>query len=146
MDTSTSRNAALVGRARSSVASRDTAAKSAAAEHGYYAGMVVLITLCCVLIEVFSPDGWQPNLIWLLAAPGCGLIFGALPALLVHRRSVLAERRTREQDDLIGLLLRDYAAERGDWVWSCDTDGKLRAVSAKFADNAGRTASALEGM
>jgi diguanylate cyclase (GGDEF)-like protein len=143
---STSRNAALVGRARTSVVTRHAATNSIAVEHGYYAGMVMLITLCCVVIEVFSPEAWQPDLVWLVAAPGCGLVFGAIPALLVHRRSLLAERRSREQEDLIGLLLRDYAAERGDWVWSCDTEGKLRAVSAKFADHADRDADALEGM
>jgi hypothetical protein len=54
MNMSTSRNTALVGRARTSVATREAATRSAAVEHAYYAGMVMLITLCCVLIEVFA--------------------------------------------------------------------------------------------
>ena len=108
--------------------------------------MVALITACCLAIEIMAPEQWQPNVFWLLLAPAGGLIAGAIPALIVVRRSQRAERMAQEKDDLIGLLLKDYAAERGDWVWSCDVDGRLRGVSQKFALQAGRPSGSLEGM
>jgi diguanylate cyclase (GGDEF)-like protein len=120
--------------------------ENALAEHLHYAAMVTLITVCCLAIEIMAPEPWQPDVIWLLLAPAAGLIVGAIPALIVVRRSQRAERRAQEKDDLIGLLLKDYAAERGDWVWSCDADGRLRGVSQKFALHAGRPSGSLEGM
>ena len=108
--------------------------------------MVTLITACCLAIEIMAPEHWQPSVIWFLLAPAGGLIAGAIPALIVVRRSRQAERMAEEKEDLIGLLLKDYAAERGDWVWSCDVDGRLRGVSQKFALHAGQPSGSLEGM
>ena len=119
---------------------------SALAPHIPYAATVALITACCLAIEFMAPEQWQPNVIWLLLAPAAGLIAGGIPALIVARRAQRAEKMAREKDDLIGLLLKDYAAERADWVWSSDVDGRLRGVSQKFAMHAGRPSESLEGM
>ena len=121
------------------------ALENAHAQHVGYAAMVALITACCLAIELMAPEQWQPSVIWLLLAPAAGLIAGGIPALIVVRRSQRAERAAQEKDDLIGLLLKDYAAERSDWVWSCDIDGRLRGVSQKFALHAARPSGSLEG-
>ena len=111
----------------------------------HYVAVVTLITVCCVAIEIMAPVEWQPNVFWLLLAPAGALIVAGIPALIVTRRSLRADEMAREKDDLIGLLLKDYAGERSDWVWSCDVDGRLRGVSKKFALQAGRTTGSLEG-
>ncbi len=69
---------------------------------------------------------------------GHRMIFGAIPAYLVRRRSDRVEKRSGEQDDVISLLLKDFAADRGDWIWSCDIEGKLVGISEKFAVQAGQ--------
>ena len=111
----------------------------------HYAAILALITACCLAIEVMAPDEWRPDASWLLLAPACGLIVAGIPALVVARRARRAEQLAREKDELIGLLLKDYDGERGDWIWSCDAEGRLRGVSQKFALHAGRAAGALEG-
>ena len=120
--------------------------QNALGQHYHYAAMVTLITACCLAIELMAPERWQPDVIWLLLAPAGGLIAGGIPALIVARGAQRAEKMAREKDDLIGLLLKDYAAERADWVWSSDVDGRLRGVSQKFAMHAGRSSGSLEGM
>ena len=107
--------------------------------------MVVTITICCLAIQVLAPDPWRPHLIWLMLAPAGGLIFGVIPAMVLRRKYRQVQKRVMEQTDLIGLLMRDYAAERGDWLWSCDADGNLQGVNEKFASQAGQKVSALEG-
>ena len=116
------------------------------AQQAPYAAMVTLITVCCLAIEFLAPDAWQPSVFWFLLAPAAGLIAAGIPALLVARRSLRVERTAQEKDDLLGLLLKDYAGERGDWVWSCDVDGRLRGVSQKFALHAARPSDQLDGM
>jgi diguanylate cyclase (GGDEF)-like protein len=120
--------------------------ENALAQHLPYAAMVGLITACCLAIEFMAPVQWQPNVIWLLLAPAAGLIAAGIPALFALRRSQRAEKIAQEKDDLIGLLLKDYAAERSDWVWACDVDGRLRGVSQKLALHAGRPSGLLEGL
>ena len=120
--------------------------ENALAQHLPYAAMVGLITACCLAIEFMAPEQWQPDIIWLLLAPAGGLIAGGIPALIAARRSQRIEKIAQEKDDLIGLLLKDYAAERSDWVWACDVDGRLRGVSQKFALHAARQSGSLEGM
>ena len=61
--------------------------ENAFAQHIPYAAMVTLITACCLAIEIMAPEHWQPNVIWFLLAPAGGLIAGAIPALIVVRRS-----------------------------------------------------------
>ena len=108
--------------------------------------MVTLITACCLAIEIHGArSSGSPTCSGFLLAPAAGLIAGAIPALLVVRRSQRAEKTAQEKDDLIGLLLKDYAGERGDWVWSCDVDGRLRGVSQKFALHAGRPSGSARG-
>jgi len=110
-----------------------------------YAAIVAFITACCLSIEFLAPEHWGPSVVWFLLAPAGALIASAIPALVVARRVQRIEKMAHEKDDLIGLLLKDYAAERGDWVWSCDVDGRLRGVSQKFALHAGRASGQLEG-
>ena len=111
-----------------------------------YAAIVAFITACCLAIEFLAPEHWGPSVVWFLLAPAGALIASAIPALVVARRSQRVEKMAQEKDDLLGLLLKDYAGERGDWVWSCDVDGRLRGVSQKFALHAGRASGQLEGM
>jgi diguanylate cyclase (GGDEF)-like protein len=114
--------------------------------HFQYTAIVTLVTACCLAIEIMAPEAWQPSAVWLLLAPAAGLAVSGIPALMVARRAYRAENVAREKDELIGLLLKDYGGDRGDWVWSSDVDGRLRGVSQKFAVQAGRTANSLEGM
>lgn len=117
----------------------------AAVQNVHYALILALITACCLAIEMMAPEQWRPAASWLLFAPACGLLVAGIPALFVAGRARRAEQQALEKDELIGLLLKDYGGERGDWVWSCNADGRLRGVSQKFALHAGRPASALEG-
>ena len=111
-----------------------------------YAAIVAFVTACCLAIELLAPEHWGPSVVWFLLAPAGALIASAIPALLVVRRSQRVEKMAQEKDDLLGLLLKDYAGERGDWVWSCDVDGRLRGVSQKFALHAGRASGQLDGV
>jgi len=113
--------------------------------HLPYVAMVVIITICCLAIEIYAPDHWRAELVWLMLAPGFGLIFSALPMILVRRKYRMVERRAAEQTDLVGLLLKDYAADRGDWLWSSDIGGNLHGVNAKFAAQVGEAIEAMEG-
>ncbi len=108
--------------------------------------IITLITVCCLAIEIFAPDKWRPEIIWLMLAPGAGLVFSAVPSLILRHRNEKLKARAVEQEELVGLLLRDYAAERADWLWSIDRDGNLRGVTEKFATQVGRPIGTLEGM
>lgn len=119
--------------------------KEARTQDLHYAAVVALITASCLAIEMLAPVEWQPDAFWLLLAPAGGLIVAGIPAFITARRSRRTEKKARENDELIGLLLKDYAGERSDWIWSCDAEGRLRGVSQKFALQAGRTAGSLEG-
>jgi diguanylate cyclase (GGDEF)-like protein/PAS domain S-box-containing protein len=107
--------------------------------------MISFITASCLAIQFFAPVEWRPEVIWLVLAPGCGLIFGAVPALLMRLRTRRQDAAARDQKELLSLLLRDYAAERGGWLWSTDSDGMLRGVTEKFARHAGLSVTELEG-
>ena len=107
--------------------------------------MILAITGCCLAIEINARESWQPQLAWLMLAPGCGLVFGAMPGLLQARRNRRIRRDLTERDELVGLFLRDYAAERSDWLWSSDREGRLRGVTEKLAGHAGKKVRDLEG-
>jgi diguanylate cyclase (GGDEF)-like protein len=139
-----SRGTATIRRAIAPSALAASPAK-ARVQNIHYAAILALITACCLAIEIMAPEQWQPAASWLLFAPACGLLVAGIPALLVARRARRAQQAALEKDELIGLLLKDYGGERGDWVWSCDAEGRLRGVSQKFALHAGRVASSLEG-
>lgn len=111
----------------------------------YDLAFVAVVTAGCLAIEFSAPESWRPNQYWLLFAPAVGLIFGAFPAMLVRRRQKAIETHAGEQKELVGLLLRDYAAERCDWLWSTDTEGRIRGANEKFAARAGVAVSSLEG-
>ncbi len=110
-----------------------------------YASVVVLIAASCLAIELVAPAEWRPNMLWLLLAPAVGLFVTGIPALFASRRPPSADQSMREKDELIGLLLKDYAGERSDWLWASDIEGRLKGVSQKFAVHAARDAGALEG-
>jgi diguanylate cyclase (GGDEF)-like protein len=135
----------VTGRAIIAPVAVAASSRKAPARHFEYGLVVALITVCCLAIELMAPVKWQPSVFWLLLAPAAGLVVAGVPAFLVSRRSRRAEEMAREKNDLIGLLLKDYAGERSDWLWSSDIEGRLRGVSQKFALHAGRAAGSLEG-
>jgi diguanylate cyclase (GGDEF)-like protein len=135
----------VTGRAIIAPVAVAASSRKAPAKHVEYGLVVALITVCCLAVEIMAPPEWQPNIFWLLSAPAAALFVTGIPALLVARRSRRAEETARERDHLIGLLLKDYAGERSDWLWCSDVEGRLRGVSQKFALHAGRTAGSLEG-
>ena len=51
----------------------------------------------------------------------------------------------RESDATVRLLLGDYEQHSSDWLWTTDRGGHLQAVSDRFAEVAGKGASALDG-
>lgn len=105
--------------------------------------IILLITVCCILIELFLPEN-EPTLIWLLFAPALGLIVGLVPAMIIRNAYRRSRRRESAQSEIVGLLLKDYAAERGDWLWRTDVNDCLVGVGEKFAAQAGEKAEDLE--
>jgi len=110
-----------------------------------YIAVIITITVCCLVIQAYAPEGWLYGAAWLMVAPAIGLIFSALPTMALVRRYRAVARRADEQTDLVSLLLKDYAADRCDWMWSSDVEGKLFGVSEKFATQAASSISSLEG-
>jgi diguanylate cyclase (GGDEF)-like protein/PAS domain S-box-containing protein len=105
-----------------------------------------LTTASCLSIQFLAPGDWRPGVNWLMFAPAIALAVSAVPTLLLRRRQNRIERRAVEQEEIVGLLLKDYAADRCDWLWSSDAEGKLRGVNDKFAVQSGRPAAAIEGV
>ena len=107
--------------------------------------MLVVITIACLAIEIWMPSRTDFGPTWLLLGPSLGLIFGSIPAAAIRNRMKKISRQSEDQADLISLLMKDYSSDRGDWLWSCDAEGKLHGITAKFAECAGVHPSALEG-
>jgi diguanylate cyclase (GGDEF)-like protein/PAS domain S-box-containing protein len=113
--------------------------------YAYDLFFVLVVAGVLLAVERNAPESWRPGLHWLMLAPAAGLVFGALPAMIVRRRQSRIEKRAAEQEELVGLLLRDYAADRCDWLWSTDTEGRLRGASEKLAQRTGLATADLEG-
>lgn len=56
-----------------------------------------------------------------------------------------AEMAAAQQEQVVGLLLRDFEAHASNWLWECDDEGRLTRVSARMAQMIGRDAEALLG-
>ena len=54
--------------------------------------------------------------------------------------------RVSEQNDTIGLLLRDFEENTGDWLWEIDRSARLQHVSERIAQAAGLPVERLKGM
>jgi diguanylate cyclase (GGDEF)-like protein len=66
--------------------------------------------------------------------------FIGLTCRLLHKLSVerITDRlRVSEQNETIGLLLRDFEENTSDWLWDIDAEGRLRHVSERVASAAG---------
>jgi diguanylate cyclase (GGDEF)-like protein/PAS domain S-box-containing protein len=50
-----------------------------------------------------------------------------------------------EQKEVIGVLLKEFEAHAGDWLWQMDADGRMIQVSQRFAAVVGRDVAELEG-
>jgi diguanylate cyclase (GGDEF)-like protein len=95
--------------------------------------------------------------LWLGAQPFNGLaalflisytVLTGFAAIYLNNR--LTERainaiRVEENAEVIKLLLRDFEENASDWLWETDADLEMRRVSARFAEVAGKPASALTG-
>ena len=57
-----------------------------------------------------------------------------------------AEISRREAAGTVRMLLYDYEEHSSDWLWTVDPAGKLRDVSRRFAEAAGKAVHELEGM
>ena len=57
-----------------------------------------------------------------------------------------AEISRREAAGTVRMLLYDYEEHSSDWLWTIDPAGKLRDVSRRFAEAAGKAVHELEGM
>ena len=108
--------------------------------------LISVITVLSLAVAIFAGDSWRLQFVWLMVAPACGLVFGMVPALAVRSVNRKLQALNLDQEELVGLLLKDYAGDRGDWLWSADADGNLRGVSEKFASHVGRTNRSMEGM
>jgi diguanylate cyclase (GGDEF)-like protein len=105
--------------------------------------IILLITACCIAIQLYLPAS-QPALVWLMFAPALGLIVGLVPAMIIRRAYRRSRSRESAQSEIVALLLKDYAAERGDWLWRTDANDCLVNVGEKFAAHAGERAEDLE--
>ncbi len=119
--------------------------KQPLASHLAYAAMIGLVTICCLAIEIMAPESWRPDIIWLMLTPASVLVFASGPVFLALRRARRSHIVAEERADLVGLLLKDYAAERCDWLWWSDGEGKLRGVTDKFLSHTDRKHDAIEG-
>jgi len=50
------------------------------------------------------------------------------------------------QNELIGLLLRDFEESASDWLWETDGEGKLQHISPRFAEVTGKNEDLLQGV
>jgi diguanylate cyclase (GGDEF)-like protein/PAS domain S-box-containing protein len=108
--------------------------------------LVSLISLLSLVVAIYGDDTWRLQFVWLMLAPACGLVFGLFPALAVSHTNRKLKALSLDQEELVGLLLKDYAGDRGDWLWSADAEGNLRGVSEKFAAHVGQPNRSLEGL
>lgn len=69
---------------------------------------------------------------------------GAALTRSLHAR-VSAEVKSEHQNQLIGLLMRDFAEQGSDVLWEIDGSGRLRQVAKQFAYALGRSAEELNG-
>ncbi|MFD0917693.1 EAL domain-containing protein [Pseudahrensia aquimaris] len=60
--------------------------------------------------------------------------------------SCLSEHQVRDSAETIGLLLREFEDNSGDWIWETNADGFFRNPSKRFCEVSGRDAVDLETM
>ncbi len=75
---------------------------------------------------------------------GVAVVLGGTVTKALHA-SVSAEVKGEHQNQLIGLLLRDFSEQGSDVIWEIDGSGRLRHVTKQFAFAMGRDTAALEG-
>ncbi|MCK6423989.1 MAG: EAL domain-containing protein [Burkholderiaceae bacterium] len=80
---------------------------------------------------------------WLLLG-GLAVMLGRSVAKALHAR-VSAEVKGEHQNQLIGLLLRDFSEQGSDVIWEIDGSGRLRHVTRQLAFALGRDSAELEG-
>jgi diguanylate cyclase (GGDEF)-like protein/PAS domain S-box-containing protein len=107
--------------------------------------LILVISALSLAVVVFSNGSWRLQLAWLMLAPAAGLAFGAFPAWVMRRSNHRLQALALDREQLVSLLLKDYAGGRGDWLWSTDAEGNLRGVNDKLAFHAGRSHRELEG-
>jgi len=80
---------------------------------------------------------------WLFYA---GVAVAAAQSMGKHLvRRVEAETHAEHQQQLIGLLLRDFEDQGSDVLWEIDTKGRLTHVTKRLADALGRPAESIAG-
>ncbi len=99
-----------------------------------------------LLIIAFGLGGFDPYLMLCYI----GYANFTLAAIVQLNRFMLERSVGRivleKQNQTIGMFLRDYAENAADWLWEADQDLRLRHVSPRFAEVAGRTADGIEGL
>jgi diguanylate cyclase (GGDEF)-like protein len=112
---------------------------SSRAQFAYSAGPLAAIALASVGANV----GAAPLLVAVSAAFLTQRL-GAVSSDLLVRREI-AGRALEDASDTIGVVLHDIEPGMSDWLWRLTEDGRLEAVSERFAEAAGVPAEALEG-
>jgi diguanylate cyclase (GGDEF)-like protein len=59
---------------------------------------------------------------------------------------VMSKRALIESADTVQLLLNDYEAQSADWLWSVDSEGRIRMPSERFGEASGRPVQLLDGL
>ena len=110
-----------------------------------YAFTMPVLVLSAV---AFAIDGVTQHRFELLLI---GIFFVAFPFTLYRYTTSFAERamalvKIDEQNHLLKLLLNDFEAHSGDWLWQTDTEMRIARVSDVFARQTGVSIEKLSGM
>ena len=124
---------------------------------GQQSNFVVAIALGLVSTPVLSAPFSIAIAFWLPVAIGgelaiayglkgndhylAGTILGyevlVLVGIVVINRTLMqlsvARMKLKQQNQTVGLLLRDYEENAADWLWETDSDGRLRHITPRFA-------------
>ena len=91
-----------------------------------------------------GPDAWM--VLAMVLIYGITLLIAIERQNSVFVRSVTSDVERREAAETVRMLLNDYEAQSPDWLWTVGPNGNLRDVSARFAEAAGKSSIALEGV
>ncbi|MER2268487.1 EAL domain-containing protein [Methylobacterium oxalidis] len=93
-----------------------------------------------------SGDTVAASIAVLLAIYAAFVLFSVRHMSLLSFQRILDRVRVSDQNQTIGLLLREFEASTSDWLWETDRDGRFDHVSERVAQVAGRSAAALQGL
>ncbi|WP_132255812.1 putative bifunctional diguanylate cyclase/phosphodiesterase [Methylobacterium segetis] len=93
-----------------------------------------------------SGDGVAASIAVLLAIYATFVLFSVRSMSLLSFQRILDRVRVSDQNQTIGLLLREFEASTSDWLWETDREGCFDHVSRRVAQVVGRPVEQLQGL